>query len=395
MDGSWVLVLSGSLFAVSIGALGLALYACEPAVHSASELAQSDEHEDELPRAEAAVAISSSGKMGSSMDTAPLTGKQPEGAPPRCIHPTSISGGRDRIAPVVATGLHWPRVLDHTAPVPDCEPVAAWQWLQRSWGLFIICWAGCLAILVTFDQIRSAAEAPEPSGLVSSLDVLLWTSSCRAGLTCFGWAVLATVAVLLVLVGYKGARHPWPLPLLMVFSPLEDVNLGIVFGGSSFALEAATIFFGVLIGIVAWTSYHLARARKTQEHLGCSWGSAAAVGCAISIVGAAAAVAIDVATDRAARYGVHGESVRPARCADGLLSVDQCCPGAAALTLAAGCLARTGAACGGSIGLTLLVVFQTRELAGLCGAEEHVLPGLFLFLPPQALTWWESRRVAR
>jgi hypothetical protein len=40
------------------------------------------------------------------------------------------------------------------------------------------------------------------------------------------------------------------------------------------------------------------------------------------------------------------------------------------------------------------VVFQTRALAGLCGAEEFLLPGLFLFLPPQALTWWDSRTVA-
>ena len=79
-----------------------------------------------------------------------------------------------------------------------------------------------------------------------------------------------------------------------------------------------------------------------------------------------------------------------------VLLVDQCFPGGAALIiLAAGCMAHTGKACVGSIGLTLLVVFQTRELAGLCGAEEHVLPGLFLFLPPRALTWWESRRVAR
>ena len=53
------------------------------------------------------------------------------------------------------------------------------------------------------------------------------------------------------------------------------------------------------------------------------------------------------------------------------------------------------AAGGGSVGLTLLVVFQTRELSGLCAAEEYILPGLFLFLPPQALTWWTSRTVAR
>lgn len=311
------MALSGllSLFGASVALLGVVLCCCEPqggaVEHRASKIAQTDEEQ-------VAAADASAGDISAmvhpSVDTAPLTGKHmttEDGAPPRWVHPTSVSGGCDRIAPVAATGLHWQPVLDHSAPCPDCEPAAAWRWLQRSWGLFIICWAGCLVILVAFDQIRSGAEAPEPSSLITSLDDLLWTSTCRAGLTCFGWGILAIVAILLVLVGLKGARHPWSVPLLVLFSPLEDVNLGIVFGGSSFALEAAIMFFAVLIGIVAWTTYHLSRARKTQEHLGCSWGSVAVLGCAISVICAAAAVAIDVANDTGIRYGVHGESLRP------------------------------------------------------------------------------------
>ena len=303
-----LLALSASLFGVSIGLLGVALCCWRPAAgaaHRATKIAHIDN--------ETATGAETSAMGHPSLDTAPLTGKQPaldEGAPPRWIHPTSVKGGCDRIAPVAATGLHWAPVLDHSAPCPDCAPPAAWEWLQRSWGLFIICWGGCLAILMAFNQIRSAAQAPEPSSLITTLDDLLWTSSCRAGLTCFGLGVLAIVAVLLVLVGLKGARHPWSVPLLMLFSPLEDVNLGIVFGGSSFALEAAVIFFAVLVGIVAWTTYHLSRARKTQEHLGCSWGSVTVLGCAISVICTVAAVAIDVATETNIRYGVHGESLR-------------------------------------------------------------------------------------
>ena len=298
-------------------------------------------------------------------DTAPLTGAPPPppGALPRWVHPTGVSGGAQRIAPVAATGLHWPPVVPpsgDTAPCADCEPVAAWLWLQRAWGLFIICWAGCLALLVLFSFLKSEAVAAEEGSLVSRLGALLWTSSCSAGLTCFGWGVLGVVGLLVVLVGLKGARHPWSAPLLMVFSPLEDVNLGIVFGGSDFALEAAVVFFAVLIGLVAWTTYQLSRARATWQHLGCNWGSAYAIGCGISVVGGLVALGLDVAlNDEPPRYGTHA------------------------------------AAGGGSIGLTLLVVFQTRELSGLCAAEEYILPGLFLFLPPQALTWWTSRTVAR
>lgn len=301
MDGS--LLLSGSLFVASEVALCGVLCGC-CARGSRSELRGPGDSEA------VTLDIADTGAMAGSVDTAPLTNAPSgvvEGARhPRCVHPTSVRDGRDRIVPVAATGLHWPRIHDHTAERPNCEPEAAWQWLQRSWGLFIICWSGCLAILVTFGQIRTAAEADQPGRLVTSLDVVLWSSSCSAGLTCFGWGVLATVAILLVLVGIKGARYPWPVPLLLVFSPLEDVNLGIVFGGSRFALEAAIIFFVVLIGIVAWATYNLSIARKTQKHLGCSWGSAAAVGSAISVVCAAAAVAMDIAADTKPNYGVHG-----------------------------------------------------------------------------------------
>jgi hypothetical protein len=382
------IVLSGSLFIVDLLVLAATL-CCLPRHKQPAEHTQLETEEPKTP--ESASEAGAAGAMGATVDTAPLTGAKPtaaEGALPRWVHPTSVSGGRDRIAAVAATGLHWPPVTpsDGTAPCPDCEPAAAWQWLQRSWGLFIICWAGCLAILAMFGRVRSAGEAAEEGSFVSSLDELLWTSSCRAGLTCFGWAVLGIVGVLLVLVGVKGARHPWSVPLLMVFSPLEDVNLGIVFGGSSFAFEAAVIFFAVLVGIVTWTTYHLSRARQTQQHLGCSWASVTVVGCVISVLCGAAAVGLDVAADEEIRYGVHGEACPlPPRCS----LLHSCGVAHVSPSICA------GAACGGSVGLTLLVVFQTRELAALCGAEEFVLPGLFLFLPPQALTWWDSRRVAR
>lgn len=281
----------------------------------------------------------------------------------RCVHPTGIAGGHEMIRPVVATALHWEAApSDSAAPCPDCEPQAAWGWVVRAWAVFLLCWSGCLAMLYPLHRLRlQGAEGAD--GALGSLESLLWSSSCRAGLTCFGWGVLATVVLVLILCGFRAARNPkLDIALLVVFSLLEDLNLSIVFAGSAFALEAAILFWLVLVALLCWAQYFHRRAQALGAAKGCSWGAAAALGCGVSIIGACAAVGIDIGmqdTDGQLQLGVHA------------------------------------AACGGAIALALLVVVQTRALSALCAAEEYVLPGIFLFLPPNALTWVGARTVAR
>lgn len=287
-----------------------------------------------------------------------------DSAKPRVVlvHPTS-TGLALNVEAVAAVGLHWKDTREAAelaaAPTgPQCSPTEAYSWLLRAWTVFLICWTPAIIMIGAFSHIRMSTEE---EGSLADWRSFLW-GGC-AGLSCFQWGVFVAVVIVLVLVFFLGATAPLSMPALLVFSPLEDVNLALLLADKGFALEAAILFELVLLSFVAWAWWNRRCCTNTgKAGPGGSWAVVAALGCVVATLGVLAAALVDC--------------VSSAEC--GLDDIQ---------------FARHGIALLCAIGLTLLVVIQTRSLAEECSASEHWLPGLFIFLPPTALSSKAARRV--
>ena len=152
-----------------------------------------------------------------------------DSAKPRVVlvHPTS-TGLALNVEAVAAVGLHWKDTREAAelaaAPTgPQCSPTEAYSWLLRAWTVFLICWTPAIIMIGAFSHIRMSTEE---EGSLADWRSFLW-GGC-AGLSCFQWGVFVAVVIVLVLVFFLGATAPLSMPALLVFSPLEDVNLALL-----------------------------------------------------------------------------------------------------------------------------------------------------------------------